>query len=141
MLDSLVILRDARLRKMFVEMAGSLVAFSRSRLLALPALSTIDRPLVSHTYNPLLPQPSCFHNHADCRVPTPSPISEPFQWVTRNPMCGNTTFRAQNALEHLSQNQKTIANPHNVAARLRSNASQAARSRQGLNPGLFVPLS
>jgi len=29
------------------------------------------RPLFSHTYKPLLPQPLCIHTDANCRVPTP----------------------------------------------------------------------
>ncbi len=43
---------------------------------------SLFRPLVSHTYKLLRLQPLCFDNHANCRVPTPSPTIESFQWVT-----------------------------------------------------------
>jgi hypothetical protein len=87
--------RHPRLRTKFVEIAGPFLSFSRSGLLTLSTPGVINRPLFSHTYKLLLPQPICFDIHTDCRVPTPSPITEPFQWVTRNPRRGNTVFDAQ----------------------------------------------
>src|ERR1700739_3677299 len=61
--------------------------FSLTRSVPTPHL---NRPLFSHTYKPLLPQPLCFEIDTNCRVPTPAS-----QRANRNALISNVIYYKQ----------------------------------------------